>query len=67
MDPELLTVKEAAAIYNPRMRAETFRRKILPILQERHGLRVRKVPRRVILVYLVVLLDLIEEERGNVS
>ncbi len=67
MDPELLTVKEAAAIYNPRMRAETFRRKILPILQERHGLRVRKVQRRVILVYLVVLLDLIEEERGNVS
>jgi len=64
MDPELLTVKEAAALYNPRMRIETFRLKICPVLEERHGLRVRKAKRRVILIIRVALIALIEEERG---
>lgn len=61
----LLTVKEAAAIYdcNP----EVFRRRVCPILAERHGLRVRKAKRRVIRVYLVVLLALMDEERGQVG
>jgi hypothetical protein len=64
-ESDLLTVKEAAAIYgtNP----EVFRRRVCPILAERHGLRVRKAKRRVIRVYLGVLLALIAEERGQVG
>ena len=63
-DPELLTVKEAAALYNPRMLPASFRTVVCPLLAERHGLRVRKVQRRVILIYRQALLDLMEEEAG---
>jgi hypothetical protein len=67
MDLDLLTVKEAAAIYDSRMNPEVFRRKICPRLAERRGLRVRKVQRRVIRIYRLALLALIEEERGKVG
>jgi hypothetical protein len=61
----LLTVKEAATHYNPRMKVCTFRCKILPVLEERHGLRIRLGKgRRVIWVIPAVLEALIEEERG---
>lgn len=70
MTHDLLTVKEAALVYDPRMNVETFRRKFCGpdgILAERHGLRVRVGKRRVIRVLRVVLEALIEEERGLAS
>ena len=67
MDADLLTVKEGAAIYNPRMRVQTFREKICPILAERHGLRVRVGMLKIILIIRVALEDLIESERGQVG
>ena len=66
-DLDLLTVKEAAALYDPRMNPEVFRRRICPILEERHGLRVRKGKRRVIRVIRSALVALIEAERGQVG
>ena len=67
MDLDLLTVKEAAAVYNPRMTPASFRVRICPILAERHGLRVRVGQRRIILIYRDALLALIEDERDKVS
>lgn len=64
-ETDLLTVKEAAEIYDPRMNPEVFRRRICPILEERHGLRVRKGQRRVIRVIRSALDELIEAERGR--
>jgi len=66
-NPELLTVKEACAIYDARMNPEVFRRTICPLLAERHGLRVRCGKRRVIRVIRLALFALIEEERGQVG
>ena len=64
---DLLTVKEASAIYDPDMNPEVFRRSICPILEERHGLRIRKRQRRVIRVIRAALEELIEAERGKVG
>jgi hypothetical protein len=64
-DADLLTVKEAARLYDPRMNPEVFRRRICPILAERHGLRIRLVRRRVIRVLRPALEALIKEERGQ--
>ncbi len=67
MTHDLLTVKEGAEVYDPRMNVETFRRKFCGprgVLAERHGLRVRNGKRRVIRILRVVLEALIEEERG---
>lgn len=66
MELDLLTVKEAAFLYNPRMRVQTFREKICPMLAERHGLRVRWGKRkRILTIYRVALIALIEMERGE--
>ena len=66
-ESDLLTVKEALLLYDPEMNLEVFRRKILPVLIERHGARVRKVVRRKIKIIRAALEALIEEERGKVG
>ena len=66
-ESDLLTVKEALLLYDPEMNLEVFRRKILPVLIERHGARVRKVVRRKIKIIRAALDALIEEERGKVG
>ena len=61
----LLTIEEAAAIYRPGMKPHAFRRKILPVLVERHGARIRQGKgRRYILVIGAALDALIREEQG---
>ena len=65
-EADLLTVKEASAIYDPKLTPASFRLVICPILAEREGLRVRMGPtgkRRVIKIIPAVLLAYIQEEK----
>lgn len=62
-----ISVKEAWVLYGCHPCLDTFRRKFCGpggILEERHGLRVRKAIRRVVLVHRQVIIVLVEEERG---